>query len=89
VTVPARHPRPPALNTRSGEVTVRQVLINTRSYYHCPQGSFNSHLLNTHHYQLTDASYTEAHSISLQSAYPLCLRRSSAVRPANGANASW
>ena len=39
VTVPARHPRLPAtLNTPSGELTVRQVLINTRSYYHCPTG---------------------------------------------------
>jgi hypothetical protein len=39
VTVPARHPRLPAtLNTRSGEVTVREVLINTRSYYHSPIG---------------------------------------------------
>ena len=39
MTVPARHPWLPAtLNTRSGEVTVRQVLINTRSYYHSPTG---------------------------------------------------
>jgi hypothetical protein len=37
VTVPAPHPRLPAtLNTPSGELTVRQVLINTRSYYHSP-----------------------------------------------------
>ena len=54
-------PRPPprlpaTLNTRSGEVTVRQVLINTRSSTTTPpQGSCNSHLPNTHHYQLTDA----------------------------------
>jgi hypothetical protein len=70
VTVPARHPRLPAtLNTRSGEVTVRQVLINTRSYYHPPQGSCNSHLLNTHHYQLGYASCAVAQSLSLQGAY--------------------
>jgi hypothetical protein len=39
VTVPARHPRLPAtLNTPRGEVTVRQVLFNTRCYYHSPTG---------------------------------------------------
>jgi hypothetical protein len=39
VTVPARHPWLPAtLNTRSGEVAVREVLINMRSYYHSPAG---------------------------------------------------
>ena len=44
---------------------MRQVLINTRSYDTPPQGSCNSYLLNTHHYQLGYTSYAVVQSISL------------------------
>jgi hypothetical protein len=57
VTVPARHPWLPAtLNTRRGEVTVRRFSSTRAVTTTLPQGSYNSHLPNTHHYQLTNVS---------------------------------
>ncbi len=57
MTVPARHPWVPAtLNTRRGEVTVRRFSSTRAVTTTLPQGSYNSHLPNTHHSQLTNVS---------------------------------